>query len=77
MTDIYIYRERERETEFLELIDLSSMKYSKTKSPKKHILNDARFFRTRQKQYASARMAVGIIKSGGSKRIQQLCYVGE
>ena len=30
MTDIYIYRERERKTEFLGLADLSSMKYFKT-----------------------------------------------
>ena len=39
------------------LMDLSSMKYFKTK---KQISNDDRFFGTRVKQYASARMAVGI-----------------
>ena len=59
----YIKREREREIYKQKIwgqrfwVLWSTLRY---KNHKKHVLKNARFLRTRQKQYASARMAVGI-----------------
>ena len=64
---IYIYIERERERRTKRVFgfhDSSSMKYIKPKKHKNHFLKHASFFGTWQKQYASAKMVVGIKRIG-------------
>ena len=77
LLQIYIYIERERETYKQKIWGQQIWvlwSILRLKKHKKHFSKHAKFFRTRRKQYASAKMAVGIKSKVSNASMKQVLH---